>query len=378
MEDTPMCYPGAATQARLLGSGATTAAELLATSVDQLNPLRHVFTDVDLPGARTSADEADRRLALGERGALLGLPMAIEDSLPRSAFGVLQAAGAIVIGRTSAAERHRNPAPDFPATALDPLVSGTAIAVASGVVSAVLARRAPGAGQVPAGAVGVVGYQSGGGSGVLARDVSDVEHVLSGLGWRAERSERPLRIGVSLRGVAVHTRTRPSMRRVVEDVAALLSLHTNEVVDHDPHLAEHGNILLAPHLTASPRELAMLGRLVPTPLRGLCRALVSAERAMLDDMFGGIDLLITPGYTGPAEATSLPGAVLVRNGATSPFSPLWRVSGYPAVSVLAGWDSDGYPLPVTLIAVPSAEGALLEVARIIESERDRTYGSAVA
>ncbi|TWP54262.1 hypothetical protein FKR81_01520 [Lentzea tibetensis] len=378
MEDTPMCYPGAAAQARLLGSGATTAAELLATSVDQLNPLRHVFTDVDLSGARHSADEADRRLALGERGALLGLPMAVEDSLPRTAFGLLQAAGAIVIGRTSAAERHRNPAPDFPATSLDPLVSGTAIAVASGVVSAVLARRAPGAGQVPAGAVGVVGYQSGGGSGVLARDVSDVEHVLSGLGWRAERSERPLRIGVSLRGVAVHTRTRAPMRRVVEDVAALLSLHANEVVDHDPHLAEHGRILLAPHLTASPRELALLGKLVPTPFRGLCRALVSAERAMLDDMFGGIDLLVTPGYTGPAEATSLPGAVLVRNGATSPFSPLWRVSGYPAVSVLAGWDADGYPLPVTLVAVPSAEGALLEVARIIEEERDRTYGSAVA
>lgn len=377
MEETPMCYPGAAAQARLLTKGATTAAELLATSMKTLQPLRHVFTEVDESGARSSALDADRRLAAGERGPLLGVPMAVEDSLPHTTLSVLRAAGAVVVGRTSSAELHRNPAPDLPVTALDPLVSGTAVAVASGVVGAVLARRAPGAGQVPAGAVGVVGYQSGGGSGVLARDVTDVAHVLDGLGW-TRTFDSPLRIGVSLRGVAVHTRTRPAMRRVVEDVAALLSLHFNEVVDHDPLLSDRARVLLGPHLTASQKELELLGKLVPSPLRGLCRALVAAERAMLDDMFGGIDLLVTPGYTGPAEATSLPGVVLVRNGATTPFSPLWRVSGFPAVSVLAGWDSDGFPLPVTLVAVPSAEGALLQVARIIEEERDRTYGSAVA
>ena len=57
---------------------------------------------------------------------------------------------------------------------------------------------------------------------------------------------------------------------------------------------------------------------------------------MLDQMFVGVDMLVTPGYTGPAETMSLPGGVLVRNGATSPFSPLWRVSGYPAVSVPRG------------------------------------------
>lgn len=372
-----MCYPGATAQARLLAKGATTAAELLASSMKRLDPLRHVFTDLDDSGARRSAADADRRLARGERGALLGVPMAVEDSLPRSAFSVLEAAGAVVVGRTSSAERHRNPAPDLPVTMLDPLVSGTAVAVAAGVVPAVLARRAPGAGQVPAGAVGVVGYQSSGGSGVLARDVADVQHVLTGLGW-TQHFNRPLRIGVSLRGVATHTRTRPAMRRVVEDVAALMSLHASEVVDHDPVLADKTRVLLAPHLTMTPRELALLGRVVPSPLRGICRALVSAERSMLDEMFTGIDVLVTPGYTGPASATPLPGGVLVRNGATAPFAPLWRVSRYPAVSVLAGWDSSGFPLPVTLVAVPAAEGALLSVARIIEAERDRTYGSAVA
>ncbi|GLZ28648.1 amidase [Lentzea sp. NBRC 105346] len=378
MDETPMCYPGAAAQARLLTNGATTAAELLAAVLKKLDPHRYGFSEVDASGARRSAEDADRRLRSGDRGPLLGVPMAVEDSLPRNAISVLQAAGAVVVGRTSALERHRNPAPDLPATALDPLVSGTAVAVASGVVPAVLARKAPGAGQVPAGAVGVVGYQTSGRSGVLARDVSDVAHVLSGLGWGVSGPDRPLRIGISLRGVSMTARTRPSMRRVVEDVAALLSLHANEVVDHDPVLAEHARLLLAPHLTASPRELELLGKLVPSPLRGLCRALVSAERTMLDSMFGGIDVLVTPGYTGPAESTSLPGAVLVRNGATTPFSPLWRVSGYPAVSVLAGWDPDGFPLPVTLVAVPSAEGALLSVARLIEEERDRTYGTAVA
>lgn len=370
MEETPVCYPGAVEQARLLARGATTAAELLATTEHRLSSLPHVFTDVDLAAARRSADEADRRLTRGERGPLLGLPLAVEDSLPRSASGALAVAGAVVVGRTSGAERHRNPASGLPATALDPRVSGTAIAVATGVVSAVLARRAPGAGQVPAGAAGVVGFETYGGSGVLARTVADVSHVLCGLGWQIKPSDRPLRIGVSLRGVSVTTRTRAPMRRAVEDVAALLSLHVKEVVDYDPHLAGESRLLLAPHLTAGPRELELLDRFVPSPLRGICRSLRAAEREMLDHMFAGVDLLVTPGHTGPAETMSLPGRVLVRNSATSPFSPLWRVSGYPAVSVRAGSDADGNPLPVTLIAVPTAEGALLGVARIIEEERE--------
>ncbi|MGW6441575.1 hypothetical protein [Lentzea sp. NPDC055074] len=368
MEETPVCYPGAVEQARLLAGGATTAAELLATTERRLESVRQVFTDVDLAAARRSAEEADRRLAGGVSGGLLGLPLAVEDSLPRSAFEALVAAGAVVVGTTSAAELHRNPTAGVPATALDPKVSGTAVAVATGVVSAVLARRAPGAGQVPAGGAGVVGFETSSGSGVVARTVADVEHVLRGTGWAADPADRPLRIGVSLRGLSVTTRTRAPMRRAVEDVAALLSLHVNEVVDHDPHLASESRLLLAPHLAAGPRELALLDRFVPGPFRGICRSMRAAERVMMNHMFTGVDVLVTPGHTGPAETMSLPGAVLVRNGATSPFSPLWRVSGYPAVSLRAGSDADGNPLPVTLISVPRAEGELLRVARIIEEE----------
>ncbi|MET9224422.1 hypothetical protein [Lentzea sp. NPDC003310] len=366
MEETPVCYPGAVEQARLLARGATTAAELLATTELRLKSSRGVFTDVDLAAARRRAEEADRRLAGGARGGLLGLPLAVEDSLPRSAFEALEAAGAVVVGRTSAAEAHRNPVLDVPATALDPKVSGTAVAVATGVVAAVLARRAPGAGQVPAGGAGVVGFETSGGRGVVARTVGDVAHVLRGIGWTADPANRPLRIGVSLRGLAVTRRTRAPMRRAVEDVAALLSLHVNEVVDHDPHLASEARLVLAPHLAAGPRELELLDRYLPRPFRGICRSMRAAERVMLNHMFTGVDLLVTPGHTGPAETMSLPGAVLVRNGATSPFSPLWRISGYPAVSVRAGSDADGNPLPVTLIAVPAAEGELLRVAGIIE------------
>lgn len=369
MEETPVCYPGAVEQARLLARGATTAAELLATTEMRLNSSRHVFTDVDLAAARRSAEEADRRLAGGAGGSLLGLPLAVEDSLPRSAFDALVAAGAVVVGRTSAAETHRNPTRGIAATMLDPKVSGTAVAVATGVVSAVLARRAPGAGGVPAGGAGVVGFETSGGRGVVARTVADVSHVVRGIGWAAEPADRPLRIGVSLRGLAMTTRTRAPMRRVVEDVAALLSLHVSQVVDHDPRLASESRLLLAPHLAAGPRELDLLDRFVPRPFRGICKSMRAAERVMLKHMFTDVDLLVTPGHTGPAETMSLPGGVLVRNSATSPFSPLWRVSGYPAVSVRAGSDADGNPLPVTLIAVPKAEGELLRVAGIIEEER---------
>jgi amidase len=358
------------------------SADLLEASLRRIARSANVFSAIDTSAARASAHDADRRLAAGERLPLLGVPFAVEDSRHgRATAGVLSAAGAVVVGLTAPAEEHPNTAQRARWSSLDPLVSGTTTAVATGMVGGALAPGAPGAGQVPAGAAGAIGFQPyaprrGATTGVLARHSEDVALVLDALGLRSDSPQRsaPWRIGVSMRGVGLHCRARPKMRHAVGDVAALLSMHGNVVHDHDDRSSDRVRILLAPHLTATPAELRTLGRVMPSPLRGLCRMVASAEQSLVDEMFSEIDVLVTPGHTGPPERTSLPaggrtGAVLVRNGVTTPFSPLWRISGYPAVSVLAGWSPEGHALPVQLTAAPHAEGALLDLARLIEEDQ---------
>jgi len=383
VEDTELCSLGASAQSRLLHAGQTRAVDLLEASLRRIARSANVFSDLNVTTARAAALDADRRLAAGERLPLLGVPVAVESATRPEAATALSAAGAVLVGRTAPAEEHPNTAQRAEWSSHDPLVSGTATAVATGMVGGALVPGAPGAGRVPAGAAGAIGFQPytgrpGRATGVLARHTADVALMLDALGLRSAGPLRAksLRIGVSLRGVGLHSRARQGISDTVGDVAALLSMHGHAVHDHDDRPADRTRILLAPHLTATPAELRALGRVMPEPLRGICRRVATAERTMVDEMFSDIDVLVTPGYTGAPEHSAPPsgartGAVLVRSGVTTPFSPLWRISGYPAVSVLAGWSPEGHPLPVQLTAAPHAEGALLDLVRLIEDDMHR-------
>ncbi len=373
VDDTTLCRLGAVEQARLLRSGGVEPTALLDACLRRIGRSATVFSVLDEAGARASARDADRRIAAGERLPLLGVPVAVQDGEPVPE--ALAAAGAVLIGRTSPVERYANPlwANGFSSGELP--VSGTAAAVAAGVVSLALASGAPGRGRVPAGAVGLVGYQSGSagsGTGVLARSADDVVLALEALGLRSGQPVvlPPVRVGVSLRGLALHNRARPAMRTAVLDVASLFSLHGNVVHDHDAESHDPARILLAPHLAATPGELRALGRVVPEPLRGLCRRMATAERSLVDDMFRDVDVLVTPGHTGPPRRVSLSsGTALVRTGATTPFNALWRISGYPALSLRAAWSREGRALPVQLTAAPHARSALFALARLVERNR---------
>ncbi|WP_199442725.1 hypothetical protein [Umezawaea beigongshangensis] len=344
MDDSELHRLGAAARSRLLRSGGTSAAHLLDVTLRAISREPEVFGDLDVPGAREAAAEADGLLAASDRRPLLGVPVAVEEGCA-TAVPALRAAGAVVLGRTRAADAAR--------------------VVTSGCASAVLARNALGA-RTPAAVSGVVGFQphlprGGPRTGVIAARSADVALVLDGLGTGALAvPDRPLRIGVSLRGLALHSRTGPVMRHAVEDVAALLSLRGHEVRDSDGRLAAGARVLLAPHLTASPQELALLDRVVPASLRGLCRRVAAAERDVVGGMFDGLDVLVTPGHTGTSRRGPHP--------ASAPFAPLWRVSGYPAVSVPAGRGGNGHALPVQLTASPAAEAVLLPLAALIEQD----------
>lgn len=159
--------------------------------IEALDPHIGAFLTVDPEGALRMADEADRRLAAGERGPLLGVPVALKDNLcteglrttcasrilesfvpPYDATVVarLRRAGAVLVGKTNLDEfamgsstEHsgfrptRNPW--NPALIPGGSSGGSAAAVAAGLVPGALGSDTGGSIRQPASHCGVVGLK---------------------------------------------------------------------------------------------------------------------------------------------------------------------------------------------------------------------------
>ncbi|MCW2777942.1 MAG: amiC 1, partial [Frankiales bacterium] len=88
----------------------------------------------------------------------------------------------------------------------------------------------------------------------------------------------------------------------------------------------------------------------------------------------GADVVLTPVLgTPPAAVGALTGLVtLVGAGRAVPFTPPWNVSGHPAISVPAGWTTDGLPLAVQLVAAHGRDDLLLALAAQLQADDDWT------
>ncbi len=60
---------------------------------------------------------------------------------------------------------------------------------------------------------------------------------------------------------------------------------------------------------------------------------------------------------------------LRRSGTFAPYTPLFNVTGQPAISVPIGFGEDGLPTAVQLVGRPLGEETLLQVAAQIETAR---------
>src|SRR6266849_1223983 len=224
--------------------------------------------------ARREAQWAERRLSLGETGALLGVPIALKDLfatralkttvgsrilrdwVPSSDAAVvarLREAGAIIFGKTNLHEfaygvSTANPWWGIARNPRDPRRSpggssgGSAIAVVAGLCAGALGSDTGGSIRIPASLCGCVGLKPTFGAitlggtfplgwsldhaGPLTRTVDDAGmllDVLSGgdAGRRSRRARtRGLRVGV-LRGPIVHN-VQPAVSRQVDAAAAAL------------------------------------------------------------------------------------------------------------------------------------------------------------
>ena len=433
MDDEDLAFAGVAGQRRLLADGTVTSVQLLELSLSriarldpQLNAFRTLF-----PTARAEAEAADAALARGDDRPLLGVPIAVKDTLAveghQRALGTgsrqpvdtedaeiarrLRAAGAVLVGATHLPELALWPFTEtetFGATRnpWDPTRTtggssgGSAAAVASGMVAAAHASDGGGSIRIPAACCGLVGlkptrdrvsmapddghWHGLSVAGVLTRSVEDTVLLLDVL------QDEPLVLDARPRRIAWTTKTPvptpvdPQVVEALQRVVRRLEELGHTTVRADPDYrgvqesflvryatgcADDLDALAEPDRTeARTRLVAALGR----RLRGkpLARALRKGQEAAerLAAMPGGADLLLTPTLaTPPWRVGALRGRrTLALAGRKVPFTPTWNVTGFPALSVPAGFTPDGLPLAVQLVGPPGSEGDLLAVATQLE------------
>ncbi|WP_308212895.1 amidase [Nocardia otitidiscaviarum] len=349
-------------------------------------------------------------------GSLAGPDRAAETDHP--VVRRLRSAGAVVVGLTAVPEFGLWGTTDSPAGVTcnpwNPKFSaggssgGSGAAVGSGMVAVAHGNDGLGSVRIPAACCGVVGIKPGRGlvpaeigvdswggmteNGVLATTVADAALMLSVLADRPDladlESPPSLRIGLA-------TAPPLPLGRVDRhwDAAARKAASAAATAGHHVESAElpyqgatfalmlrwvanaareAATVAYPDRLQARTRAHIALGKLA---LRsGLLRpAQVDRIEARLLDHFERYDVVITPTLaTAPPRARrwhKLPWlANVVANVRYSPFTPLWNLVGWPALSIPMGiHPRTGTPVAAQLIGQPGSEATLLRLAGQLES-----------
>jgi Asp-tRNA(Asn)/Glu-tRNA(Gln) amidotransferase A subunit family amidase len=433
-------WPGAAAvagapsrQVDLLERGLASSAELVDAALERIALLDgrlRAWATVDADGARAAAARSDLRAADGRRRSRLdGLPIGLKDLIDtkglRTTYGSpifrdhvpdrdaqvvsrLRRAGAVIIGKTISTEfatfdpgPTRNPWNETHTPGGSS--SGSAAAVAAGMVPAAIGTQTGGSTIRPASYCGVVGYIPSPGwidrSGILpcswsldrvglfGGSVADVSLVLEaclrggGADPRRRRVEAWASPAPGTVGIleALVERASPAMQRAVRGAADLLAGAGWSVapvtapdldVAHAAHFlimrveiaAAHGDLYDRQRASFGPQISALVetGRRIAASDYVRALRLRGRIRAAWDELLGGLDMLLVPAAVGEAEAS------LETIG--DPVMNLFATfGGLPAITVPAGLGDRGLPLGVQLIAGPDRDAELLAIAARTEA-----------
>ena len=301
---------------------------------------------------------------------------------------------------------------------------GSASAVAAGMVPAATGSDGGGSIRIPAASCGLVGMKPTRGRvssapepavwlglavyGALARTVSDSALLLDVMhgslpsdtyrapefsGSYAQAAAKPpgrLRIAVSRRvPPGLVARISADERVAWERAAALLTDLGHQVSPRDPAygLAQlefvqmwwrgvYEESLAVPDPTALEpltRQMAAAGRrLVPAWRRDRLLAARESTTRRITALWDEFDVLLTPATATTAIdargglGRSMPVAIDIAARFT-PFTPIFNLTGQPAVVIPAGLGRDGLPLSVQLVGRPGAEDTLYSLAAQIEA-----------
>ncbi|HYZ97596.1 MAG TPA: amidase family protein, partial [Acidimicrobiales bacterium] len=212
-----------------------------------------------------------------------------------------------------------------------------------------------------------------------------------------------LRIGVRTAAFGGLTTTHPDCVAAAEDAARLLESLGHSVepadlpalddADYTTHFItgwtagtawnlDHWSRLTGQEITADDVEpltwaLAEAGRAVTAPQWLAAREWLQAHARRVQAWWtGGFDLMLTPTLGEPppplgsfASPPENPLHGLFRAGEFVPFTPLFNVTGQPAISLPLHWNDASLPIGVQLVAAFGAEDVLLRVAAQLEAAR---------
>jgi Asp-tRNA(Asn)/Glu-tRNA(Gln) amidotransferase A subunit family amidase len=398
--------------------------------IEEREPSVHAWQYFDPELALAQAHRLDRQAA---GGPLYGLPIGVKDLMdtadmpttygspvyaghrPRfdaACVAASRAAGAVVMGKTVTTEfatfqpgPTRNPrAGDIDRTP-GGSSSGSAAAVAAGMVRAAFGTQTAGSIIRPAAFCGVVGYKPTHGTlplagirmlspsldtvGVLARTVDDAAYLVGTLARLPLRPERDAPASPRLRVGICHTphwdRAGPDARRALAEAARLLERAGAQLADVAlPSPCEglteaqirimgyEGAAAFAPESATaadgfSPAFAAFLaaGQAVDGTAYAAAQALAASGRNAIGAVFERVDILLVPSAEGEAPAG------LASTGDPI-FSRLWTLLGNPCVHVPLTRGASGMPVGVTLVGPRWADAATLAVAQLLESQSEPT------
>lgn len=323
-----------------------------------------------------------------------------------SCVALLRSAGALPIGKTATAEfAHVTPGPTRnpanPAHTPGGSSSGSAAAVAAGMVPFALGTQTGGSMVRPAAYCGVVGFKPTFGTvpregmrvmcpsldviGWHAVDVCVANHVADVLiaeSVRGIAAPRPPRIGF-MQEHPGHT-LEAACARALQHAGSDLQDAGHGLVAADPppqamRLLEAHGIITHYELGRSLRAFGRSSRRLLSPAlreaidRGLACPEASYAQAMRlrevaagswDRCFGETDLVLTSSVPGPAPAG-------LSHTGPSGFNKAWSLLGWPCIHLPTATDDEGLPLGVLLVARPGFDRALLHWAEMLHPLMDR-------
>ena len=433
--------------------------ERLIARIEELNPSLHLFISINADGARAAAREAEAAIrSRSEPRSLIGVPFACKDvfwtrELPTTGgsrvledwvagedaavLERLAESGAILLGKTNLHEFGYGATginsrfgtavnPWNPDRIAGGSSTGSAVAVARGLVPFALGTDAGGSVRGPAALCGVVGLKptygriSGFGSipyawsidhvGILARSVGDIAAVLEVLAGFDARDPvsvgvpvprygealggdiRDLTIGVPRRFFFDHVdpeilsatsavlacAERLGARLVDVETPDLDATRTVSLVIQMPEVLSYHSRYLSNRRELYGDDLRSgfaVGQFILAEHYVRAKRIVTQYRRDLAAAFEQVDLLVTP--TCPIVAPRLDQVSVVTQGkeealgdAHSRFTNFFNLTGNPAISIPSGRHSTGLPMGVQVIARPFEEETLLRAGDAVQRALD--------